>query len=43
MTMLAIEPESIDRRWARITDHAPVLAATCQHYLDQIAVSGQDA
>ena len=33
---------SIDR-WARITAHAPMLAATCQHYLDQIAVSVRPA
>jgi integrase len=39
MTMLAIEPEPIDHRWARITTHAPLMAATCRHYLDQIAVS----
>ena len=39
MTMLAIEAEPVDQRWARITAHAPVLAATCRHYLDQIAVS----
>src|SRR5215207_5848923 len=39
MTVLAIEPEPVDHRWARITAHAPVLAATCRDYLDQIAVS----
>jgi integrase len=39
MTVLAIDPEPIDHRWARITGRAPVLAATCRHYLDQIAVS----
>lgn len=39
MTVLAIEPEPIDHRWARISGRAPVLAATCHHYLDQIAVS----
>jgi integrase len=39
MTMLAIQTEPVDHRWARITTHAPVLAATCRHYLDQIAVS----
>jgi integrase len=39
MTMLAIEAEPVDHRWARITAHAPMLAATCRHYLDQIAVS----
>ena len=43
MTMLAIEPEPIDQRWARITAHAPILAATCRHYLDQIAVSVRPA
>jgi integrase len=43
MTMLAIEPEPIDHRWARITAHAPRLAATCRHYLDQIAVSVRPA
>ena len=39
MTMLAIQPEPIDQRWARISVHAPVLAATCRGYVDQIAVS----
>jgi integrase len=43
MTMLAIQPEPIDHRWARITAHAPMLAATCRHYLDQIAVSVRPA
>ena len=39
MTMLAIQPEPIGHRWARIEAHAPELAATCQHYVAQIAVS----
>ncbi len=39
MTVLAIEPEPVDHRWARITGRAPVLAATCRAYLDQSAVS----
>jgi hypothetical protein len=39
MTVLAIDPEPINHRWARITAVAPVLAATCRDYLDQIAVS----
>jgi integrase len=43
MTMLAIEAEPVDHRWARITAHAPTLAATCRHYLDQIAVSVRPA
>jgi hypothetical protein len=41
--MLAIEAEPVDHRWARITAHAPILAATCRHYLDQIAVSVRPA
>ena len=28
MTMLAIEHEPVDERWARIAGHAPILAAT---------------
>lgn len=43
MTMLAIQAEPVDHRWARITAHAPMLAATCRHYLDQIAVSVRPA
>ena len=43
MTMLAIEPEPINQRWARITAHAPVFAATCHDYLDQIVVSARPA
>jgi integrase len=39
MTMLAVRPEPIDHRWARIASQAPTLAATCRQYLDQIAVS----
>jgi hypothetical protein len=41
--MLAIEAEPVDHRWARITAHAPILAATCRNYLDQIAVSVRPA
>ena len=37
--MLAIEPTPIEQRWARITAHAPELAATCHHYVAQVAVS----
>ena len=39
MTMLAIEPRPRNDRWADIEAHAPVLAATCHHYVEQIAVS----
>jgi integrase len=39
MTVLAVQPELVDHRWARIGAHAPELAATCHHHLDQIAVS----
>jgi integrase len=39
MTMLAVEAQPVDRRWARIAAHAPELAATCRHYVEQIAVS----
>jgi hypothetical protein len=39
MTVLAIEPQLVDHHWAHISGHAPELAATCHHYLDQIAVS----
>ena len=38
MTMLAIEHEPVDERWARIADHAPILAATARSYIDQISV-----
>jgi site-specific recombinase XerD len=43
MTMLAVQPEPVDHRWAPITAQAPTLAATCRHYLDQIAVSVRPA
>jgi integrase len=39
MTMLAIEPQPSDQRWADIAAHAPELAGTARFYLDQIAVS----
>ena len=41
MTMLAIEPQPADERWARIATHAPVLAATARDYLDQISVTAR--
>ena len=39
MTMLSIEPRHSNEHWARIAGHAPVLAATCQDYVAQIAVT----
>jgi site-specific recombinase XerD len=39
MTMLAIEHEPVDERWAHIAGHAPVLAATARGYIDQISVT----
>jgi len=41
MTMLAIEHEPVDERWARIADHAPILAATARGYIDQISVTAR--
>ena len=41
VTMLAIEPQPADERWARIATHAPVLAATARDYLDQISVTAR--
>ena len=41
MTMLAIEHEPVDKRWARIADHAPILAATARGYIDQISVTAR--
>jgi integrase len=41
MTMLALEPQPIDLRWASITSKSPVLAATCRSYLDQIALTAR--
>jgi site-specific recombinase XerD len=41
MTMLAIEHEPVDERWARIGAHAPVLAATARSYIDQISVTAR--
>ena len=39
MTMFAVQPVPVAQRWARITAHAPELAATCHHYVAQIEVS----
>jgi integrase len=39
MTMLSIEPQHSNEHWARIAGPAPVLAATCQDYVAQIAVT----
>ncbi len=39
MTMLAIEHEPVDERWARIAAHAPIYAATANDYLNQIRVT----
>jgi len=39
MTMLSIEPQHSNEHWTRIATRAPVLAATCQDYVDQIAVT----
>ena len=41
MTMLAIEPQPANERWARIAAHAPVLVATARDYVNQIAVSAR--
>ena len=41
MTMLAIEHEPVDKRWARITAHAPIFAATARDYLNQITVTAR--
>ncbi len=41
MTMLAIEPQPRDQRWARIAADAPLLAATCHDYLAQISVTAR--
>ena len=41
MTMLAIEPQQRDQRWARIAAHAPLLASTCHDYLAQISVTAR--
>ena len=41
MTMLAIEPQPADQRWNRIAGHAPVLAATCCDYTEQISVTAR--
>ena len=39
MTAFAYRPEAADGRWAHVRSRAPMLASTCQFYLDQIAVT----
>jgi integrase len=39
MTALAYRPDAADGRWAHVRGRAPMLASTCQFYLDQIAVT----
>lgn len=41
MTLFSIEPQHSDPHWARIAAHAPVLTATCQDYVAQIAVTAR--
>jgi integrase len=41
MTMLALEPQPMDPKWADITARAAVFAATARSYLDQISVSAR--
>jgi hypothetical protein len=42
-TTTATAVEHDDPRWARVRATAPVLAATCRFYVDQIVVSARPA